>query len=90
MKTVLGALALLIAAPVAAQEAPAPDAHADHSQHQQQRTQPQHEGHASDEHKMDCCKDCCAEANKDGKMSCCAKHGEGAAEGAADHSQHAG
>jgi hypothetical protein len=88
MKTVFGALALVIAAPVAAQEAPAPDAHADHSRHQQQpqQTEQQHEGHPSEEHKMDCCKDCRDEA--DGKMACCAKHGE-APEGAADHSQHA-
>ncbi len=42
MKTVFGALALLLAVPAAAQTAPATDPHAGHAQHQQQG----HAGHA--------------------------------------------
>jgi hypothetical protein len=61
MKTLIGAIALIIAAPVAAQTAPAADPHAqhkgmDHSQHE--------------EGKHDC-KACCEKMKgKDGKMEC--------------------
>jgi len=94
MKTVLGALALVIAAPAAAQGAPAADPHAAHAQHLQQTRpsqshQHQHGGDAEGEHPMDCCKDCC-EAKEQGKMACCGKHGDHAPHDARDHSQHAG
>ncbi len=57
MKTLIGAIALVITAPVAAQAAPAANPGSAHAQHQ-----PQDEGGHS-EHKMDCCKDC--------KAGCC-------------------
>ena len=88
MKTLIGAIALAIAAPVAAQTAPAADPHAGHAQHQKQGQS----GHG--EHKMDCCKDrkhkeCCEKARQQGKkMECCAKHGgsqEGAQQGHSGH-----
>lgn len=91
LKTVLGALALVIAAPVAAQPAPAGDPHAGHAEHGQQgNEQQQQQGHQEHgRHMMDCCKDCCDEARQEGKaMACCDKHGEAAPEGSADHSQH--
>jgi hypothetical protein len=67
MKTLIGALALLMAAPVGAQTAPAADAQAEHSQHQ-------HPSGAPSEHKMDC--KCCDEA----KMKDCCDHAEHSAE----------
>lgn len=89
MKILIGALALVIAAPAAAQTAPA-DPHAGHAQHQQgQQKQGQpHQGHsghgqpADHSRHMDCCKDgkCCDTANAGGKtMACCAKKGGDAA-----------
>ena len=69
MKTLIGALALILAAPVAAQAAPAGDPHAGHTQHQQQPSS------APSEHKMDC--KCCDEAKM---KECCAHHGEHSAE----------
>ena len=73
MKMLIGALALILAAPVAAQAAPAADPHAGHAQHQQQPSG------APSEHKMDC--KCCEEMKQHaGKMECC-EH----AEGHADH-----
>ena len=67
MKTLLGVIALLVAAPVAAQTAPV-DPHSGHAQHQgtdhgktdHGQHKDGHEGHG---------KDCC----KDGKMACCEK-----------------
>jgi hypothetical protein len=69
MKTLIGAFALILAAPVAAQTAPAPDA--DHAQHHSKGA----------EHKMDC--KCCEQMLKQhaGKMDCGDEH----AEGHADH-----
>lgn len=67
MKTFIGAIALSIAAPVAAQTAPAADPHAqhkgmDHSQHEKGK----HD-----------CKECCEKMKgKDGKMECMEKHGD--------------
>lgn len=84
MKMLIGAFALVIAAPAVAQPAPAADPHAGHAQHQQQ----DHKGHEQQkqsgdaEHKMGCCKDgkhgaCCDKAKQQGKMAeCCAGHGE--------------
>lgn len=69
MKTLIGALALILAAPVAAQTAPASDPHAGHAQHQQAPGSPA-------EHKKDC--DCCDEMKQQGdKMDCCDEHAEG-------------
>lgn len=68
MKTLIGALALLMAAPVAAQTAPAAEPQAEHSQHQ-------HPSGAPAEHKMDC--KCCDEAKM---KDCCGEHAEHAAE----------
>lgn len=77
MKILTGALALILAAPVAAQTAPPADAHQGHAQHQNK----------DGEHKMDCCKDgkmpCCEKARQQGqKPDCCDKD--------AEHGQHKG
>jgi len=73
MKTIIGALALFVAAAVAAQTAPAGDPHAGHAQHQQAPGSPT-------EHEMDC--KCCAEMMQhSGKMDCCDEH----AKAHADH-----
>lgn len=67
MKMLIGALALALAVPAAAQTAPAPDPHAahkgmDHSQHQKGK----HD-----------CKDCCDKMKQSGgKMDCMDKKGE--------------
>ena len=85
LKTMLGAVALLIAAPVAAQTAAPADPHAGHA--------PQH--HGTDHGKMnhsnkDCCKDgkhdCCKEMEQSGKKDCC---DEAKAKAAASESGHA-
>ena len=64
MKTFIGAIALIIAAPVAAQTAPAANPQADQAQHQgmdqSQNSQSKHD-----------CKECCEKMKgKDGKMEC--------------------
>jgi len=65
MKTLIGALALIVAAPVAAQTAPAADPHAGHAQQQQPAGHSQH-GEAKHD-----CKACCEKMKgKDGKMEC--------------------
>ena len=66
MKTFFGAIALIIAAPVAAQTAPAADPHAGHANHQtMDRSQ-----HQKQQAKHDC-KECCEKMKgKDGKMEC--------------------
>ena len=74
MKMLIGAFALILAAPVAAQTAPAADPHAGHAQHQPQPS------NAPGEHKM-ACKCCDKMKQQDGKMECCDEH----AEGHADH-----
>lgn len=86
MKTLLGALALVIAAPVAAQT-PAADPHAEHTRHSQQQkpSQPAGKDHG---HMMDC-KECCEKMKKEsGKMDCCDEHREGATKAPAEHAQH--
>ena len=86
MRTILGALALAIAAPAVAQGAPASDQHTGHAQHDGQKGERQHDGHHGD-HKMDGCKDCCDKMKQQGhSMENSGKHEEGAAGG--DHSQH--
>ena len=84
MRTILGALALGIAAPAFAQVAPAADPHAGHAQHEGQTGVRQE--HV--EHKMDCCEDCCEKMKHEGRSK--EQSGtpdEGAA--GADQSQHA-
>jgi hypothetical protein len=62
MKTFIGAIALIIAAPVAAQTAPS--AQMDHSQ----MGQMDHSQHSQGKHD---CKECCEKMKgKDGKMEC--------------------
>ena len=62
MKTFMGAIALLLAAPVAAQTAPAADPHAGHAQYQGMN----HSQHGQGKHD---CKDCCEKMKgKDGKI----------------------
>ena len=68
MKIIIGAFALTLAVPAAAQTAPAADPHAghkmpgtDHSQHQQGK----HD-----------CKDCCDKMKSGGKMDCMDTKGE--------------
>jgi hypothetical protein len=64
MKTFIGAIALIISAPVAAQTAPAANPHADHAQHQGM----DHSQHQQGKHD---CKECCEKMKgKDGKMEC--------------------
>lgn len=78
MNTIIGALALLVAAPVAAQTAPAQAGHAQHQQPQGQEADHKHGQTGAHSGHMDCCKDgkhadCCAKA-KDGTMACHGKH----------------
>ena len=92
MRTILGALALVIAAPAVAQGAPASDQHAGHAQHEGQRGERQHDGHDGD-HKMDGCKDCCDKMKQSGgKMECMDMKGEAkpASTDASAHEGHAG
>ena len=84
MKTLIGALALIMAAPVAAQTAPAADPHAGHAQHQGT----DHSQHEQGKHD---CKKCCEEMKgKAGKMECM-EHGEAQspAPAAVQHDGHA-
>lgn len=78
MKTLIGAIALLIAVPAVAQTAPATDPHAGHAE----QGKPKHD-----------CKKCCEEMKgKDGKMECM-EHKDGAdaaKSGHADHQGHSG
>ena len=60
MKTMFGAIALVLAAPVAAQSAPAPDLHAGHHQ-----GAPEHK--QGEKHDMECCKmPCCDKMKQQG------------------------
>ena len=87
MKTIISALALIVALPAAANaQATQPDAHA------------QHQGMDHGKEHKDCCEHknadgtpmkCCAEAMKDGKkMACCDKHGEKGEHAGHDMSKH--
>lgn len=80
MNIILSAMALVIAAPVAAQTTPPADPHAEHGQHHQQKP-----SGAPAEHKMDCT--CCKGGSEAERKACCEKH---AKEHAAEHGhQHA-
>jgi len=73
MSFLITAMALAAApAPAAVQPAAAPAIHAEHAQAAKPGAKPQGEG-------CSCCKDMAG----DGKMECCAKHGEG-------HGEHPG
>ena len=70
MKTFIGAIALILAAPVVAQTAPATDPHAAHAKHQGM----DHSQHSQGKHD---CKECCEKMKgKDGKMECMDKKSE--------------
>lgn len=86
MKTIIGAIALLMAGPLAAQTAPAADPHAQH----QGADHSQHKGMDHEGHDKGCCKDgkmdCCDKMKQQGKaMDCCAKAAKAAPAKAADH-----
>jgi hypothetical protein len=84
MKTFIGAIALIIAAPVAAQTAPAADPHAGHAQHQGMN----HSQHSQGKHD---CKECCEKMKgKDGKMECMDKKAEANPVAAASEHAHEG
>jgi len=85
MKTIIGALALIIAAPVAAQTAPASNPHAGHAQHEGM----DHSQHQQGKHD---CKECCEKMmGKDGKMECVDKKVDGEPSAAASgHDGHGG
>ena len=73
MKTLFGAIALLIAAPVAAQTAPAADPQPGQAQHQGM----DHSQHSQGKHD---CKACCEKMKgKDGKMECMDKKADATA-----------
>lgn len=85
MKMIIGALALALAVPAAAQTAPA-GAHDDHAQHQGM----DHSKHEAGKHD---CKDCCEKMKgKDGKMECMDKKGDAkpAATSSGNHEGHSG
>jgi len=74
MKTIFGAIALCLAVPAVAQNAPAPDPHAGHAVHEMGK----HD-----------CKKCCEKMKRqDGKMDCMDKKDEAkpAGSGQAEHS----
>lgn len=64
MKPFVAAIALVIAAPAAAQSGPAPQQ--DHAQHGQGPAG--HGQHRPGEHEE---RDCCADRNNNGRMDCC-------------------
>jgi hypothetical protein len=71
----IAAITLLIAAPAAAQTAPAQPAQ-DHSQHNMQghaapAQQGQPQGGQHDQHQGHAMGDCCADRNNNGRMDCC-------------------
>ena len=79
MKTFIGAIALIIAAPVAAQTSPAADPHPGHAQHQGM----DHSQHSQGKHD---CRECCEKMKgKDGKMECMDKKA-GGKPGESEHS----
>ena len=86
MKMIIGAIALVLAVPAAAQSTPASDPHAGHAQHQTM----DHSQHAQPKHD---CKDCCDKMKQSGgKMECMDKKGEAkpAAPASGGHEDHAG
>ena len=84
MKTFIGAIALIVAAPVGAQTAPVTDPHAGHAQHQGM----DHSQHIQSKHD---CKECCEKMKgKDGKMECMDKKTEAKPVPAASEHVHEG
>ena len=85
MKTFIGAIALIIAAPVVAQTAPTTDPHAGHAQHQRTDHSSQHSQGKHD------CKECCEKMKgKDGKMECMDKKADAKpAQSGSTHEGHA-
>jgi len=79
MKILVGAFALVFAAPLAAQAAPVADLHAVHAQNQSQQP-----SDAPSEHKMDC-KCCDKTKHAAGQKDCCEDHAEAKA---AEHGSH--
>jgi hypothetical protein len=90
MKYLTMAIALVIAAPAAAQTAPAPNSgHDQHQQHQpqaghhgqHQQSEHQQSGHQQDGHQQSGHQQhgegCCADRNENGRMDCC-EQAEGA------------
>jgi len=93
MKIVVTAIAMMIAAPAAAQTAaPAADQHAGHAQHGQS-SKDDHSQHGADHNDhMKCCEKgaemvaCCEKAKASGgKMDCCAAHAGAKADAHAGH-----
>ena len=83
MKMIIGAFALALAVPVAAQTAPAADPHAGH--------QMQGMDHSQDQQGKHDCKDCCDKMKQsDGKMECMDKKGDAkpAAPASGGHTSH--
>ena len=84
MKVLIGAIALIIAAPVAAQTAPAANPHAGHAQ-------PQGTDHSQHQQGKHDCKACCEKMKgKDGKMECMDKKADANAPAASGQQTHQG
>ena len=93
MKTVLGAIALILAVPAAAQTAPATDPHAGHAQHQQHQGEGKQGAPAQHDHAkmMDECMKAMAEGKcKEHCQAMMKQHGTAAATPAAKADGHAG
>lgn len=93
MKTVFGALALMLAVPAAAQTAPATDPHAGHAQHQQQQGGGKQAAPAPHDHAkmMEDCRRAMAEGKcKEHCAAMMAKPGDAATAPAAKPDGHAG
>jgi len=90
MKMILGAFALVIAAPVAGQSTPTVDPHAGHHAQHQAMDHGQHNQGKHDQGKHDC-KECCEKMKgRDGKMECTDKKAEAKPAAAEqDHGGHA-
>ena len=80
MRTLIGAIALVLAAPAAAQTAPAAEEPASHARHQQPLNAPS-------EHKMDC-KCCDKSEHESAQKDCCADHAGGKTAEHGSHSAH--
>jgi hypothetical protein len=94
MNTLIGAIALIIATPVAAQTAAATDPQAGHTQHQGM-DHSKHQGmdHSKHQQGKHDCKECCEKMKgKDGKMECMDKKADAkaAAPAPSGHEGHGG
>lgn len=94
MKILFTALAMIVAAPAAAQTAPAVDPHAGHAQHGQPAKDDHSQHGAAHKDHMKCCEkgadgkmmECCEKAKASGgKMDCCAEHSAKKADAHAGH-----